>query len=184
MICAANWYAVQTRPRNEPFVSAMLCSKGYEVFLPQSRSSGVARAGSASVDQALFPGYLFCWVPQEAPGRIVTTPGVIRILGVGGRPTPLPVEEIENIRRAVDSGIQVNPWPRLEEGDEVEVLNGPLAGCSGILVRWRSINRIIISVAMLHRSIAVDVDLSWVALRARRAAQQALAAVQCRGLAG
>ncbi len=178
MISAASWYAVQTRPQHEHFVAEVLRFKGYEVLLPRGNTGRLAHATRQLREQPLFPGYLFCWVPSELPGMIVTTPGVIRILGTSGRPTPLSVEEIENIRRAVDSKLHIHHWPCLEQGDEVEVLSGPLAGCTGILRNWKSTSRLIISVAMLQRSIAVEVDLNWIGLRSRHAVAGGLSAAR------
>src|SRR5262252_7447331 len=89
------WYAVQTRPRCEMASAALLKDKGYEVFYP-------ARRMNNSTQRAIFPSYLFCRSTTSALGLIVTTPGVIKLLGRPGKPETVPDAEIAQVRRLVD----------------------------------------------------------------------------------
>lgn len=106
---------------------------------------------------------MFCRISPAAGGLVVTTPGVIRIVGVGLHPSPISDEEIVNIRLMVSSGCRTQRWPFLQVGQRVRIVGGPLRGLEGILLRERNINRLVISIALLQRSSAVEVDAEWVA---------------------
>ena len=93
---------------------------------------------------------------------IVTTPGVHSLVCWSGRPADIPPGEIEAVRRLVESPLQVEPHPFLKCGDLVRIKSGPLEGIEGILVRKTRGYRLVLSVEMLSRSAAVEVDVSMV----------------------
>ena len=159
---AARWFAVQTKPKHEKSVSAYLEGKGYAQLLPlyQSwhRSSGRLRG----VLLPLFKGYLFCRFDPFRRLPILITPGVSSIVGIGREPEPIPSEEIQRIQTSCASGLQITPWPYLERGDVVRVECGPLQGVEGIFVNEKSTSRLVVSVQILRRSVAVEVDRDWV----------------------
>jgi transcription antitermination factor NusG len=150
------WFALQVRTGLESVCSRALGSKGYEEFLPLSTKAGV-RA------QALFPGYLFCRINGDVKGLVVTTPGVIRIVGCGGIPSPIADEEIATIRSVVESGCPTYSWPYLQTGQKVRLTGGPLEGAEGILLQVKNCQRLVVSISLLQRSVAVQVNAEWVA---------------------
>ena len=157
------WYAVQARPLTEKMVESHLQYKGYEVFLPAIPMRR-PRSKRVTGEQArpLFPGYLFCRVGPRAFGPIVTTPGVVRIVGAGRRWEPIDDQEIEDLKTVVRSGLPVRPWPRLEDGVRVEVVCGPLRGCRGTYKTHRDENHLLISLTLLQRSVTVAIQLDWI----------------------
>jgi len=137
----------------------VLAAKNYEVFLPTRRQAKQRPVNqSPERRKALFPGYLFCKITDRGVGKILTTPGVIRIVGIGNRPTPVPDEELESIRTAVESGINAQTWRYLPHGSKVRISNGPLEGLSGVLVSEPSGRRLVVSVTLLQRSVAITLD--------------------------
>ena len=92
----------------------------------------------------------------------VTTPGIHFLVSWGGRPANIPPEEIEAARRLVQSSLQVEPHPFLKCGDRVRIKSGPLEGIEGILVRKTRGFRLVLSVEMLSKSAAVEVDVAIV----------------------
>jgi transcription antitermination factor NusG len=90
------------------------------------------------------------------------TPGVTSIIGQGRQPEPIPGEEITRIQASCASGLQVAPWPYLERGDMVRVECGPLQGVEGIFISEKNTCRLVISVEILRRSVAVELDRDWV----------------------
>jgi transcription antitermination factor NusG len=92
---------------------------------------------------------------------ILTTPGVIGILGAGKTPVPVDIEEIEAIRAILRSGLAAQPWPLLRVGSKVYIERGPLAGLEGIVINTDKVYRLIVSVSMLQRSVAVEIDREW-----------------------
>jgi len=92
----------------------------------------------------------------------VVTPGVLQIVGCGRTPTPIEDREIQAIQIAVASGVSGQPWPYLEVGEKVRIHTGTLSGLEGILVNFKGNHRVVLSVTLLQRSVALEVDLSWV----------------------
>ncbi len=157
------WYALAVRPRHERRVSLVLRSKGYREFLPMYHARRRWTDRVAEIELPLFPGYVFCqFDPGDRRVPIVTTPGVIRI--VGGPNGPVAVDEIEmaTVRAVVDSGIAAQPWPYLATGQAVRIQHGALAGIEGILLEVKGRRRLIVSVTLLQRSIHVDIDSALV----------------------
>jgi transcriptional antiterminator NusG len=152
-----SWFALHVKPRAEKSVSVILKYKGYDQFVPTR-----ARRSGRHVDQPLFPGYVFCRFGSDVLGPIVTTPGVIRILGAGSVPIAIPETEIDAIRQIVDSGVRVRPYPYLNsdfhEGAFVRVCEGPLRGIEGKILRAGKNSVLIFSVNALQRSVEVDLS--------------------------
>src|ERR1700722_971689 len=159
---AATWYAVQTRPKHEKSVSALLEFKGYEQLLPLYQSWHRSSGRMKSVLLPLFKGYLFCRFDPLRRLPVLMTPGVSSIVGRGREPEPLPGGEVARIQASCTSGLQVTPWPYLERGDLVRVECGPLQGIEGIFINEKSTCRLVVSVEILKRSVAVEVNRDWV----------------------
>jgi len=156
------WFALQVRPRCEDLAAAILCGKGYEQYLPvHSSPLRTSRLRTCGITP-LFPGYLFCRFSASANGPIVTTPGVIRIVSQGKTAVPISDEEIATIRAIERSDQIVHPFPYLKIGDRVRVNRGPLAGVEGLLVNIRTNYRLVVSIDLLCRSIAVEIEAHWI----------------------
>jgi transcription antitermination factor NusG len=152
------WYALQVRPRCEERVRRHLQGKGYEVFLPTYECRRRWSDRVKSLVLPLFPSYIFSRFDVEKRLPILITPGVDSIVGAGKSPIPVDQKEISAIRSVMNSGIASQPWPYLETGDVVEVDNGPLEGLSGIVLRDKGSDRLVISVTLLRRSVSVEID--------------------------
>ena len=151
------WFALQVKRRLEKFVALGLRQKGYEGFVPVRELQQTHKGTLIKRQEALFPGYVFCEIRRDGYGLVVTTPGVIRIVGSGSNPTPIDPVEIDSLRLSCDSGRQVDPCEFLNVGDQVLVEDGPLAGVVGILTEFRNEQRVVISVTQCMRSVAVEV---------------------------
>jgi transcription antitermination factor NusG len=154
------WYAIYTRHQHEKTVAQILTSKGFDTFLPLYRSARTWNDRTKMLDLPLFPCYVFLQGGFERRAEIITTPGIHFIVSSGGQPAAIPPCEIDVIRRAVESGSRVEPHPLLECGNRVRVKSGPLAGVEGILVRKKNSYRLVLSVEMLGKAAAVEVDLT------------------------
>src|SRR5262245_30994247 len=156
------WYALKVRPRFERSVVAHLRNRGYDPFLP---CYSVKRHWSdrvKSIELPLFPGYLFCQFDINSRFPIITTPGVNFVVGVGRVPEPIGQHEIESIRRVVNSGLRYEPYPYLGVGQVVQVEQGALAGVYGLVMDVKNSCRLIISINLLKRSVATEIDRRWV----------------------
>jgi transcription antitermination factor NusG len=155
------WYALRVRSKFENLVSATLRGKGYQEFLPQYRSRRHWSDRFKELDLPLFPGYLFCRFDVGVRLPILTTPGVIAIVGAGKTPVPLSDAEIAAIAAIVRSGLPAHPWPCLTVGSRVIIERGSLAGIEGIAINVDKKYRLVVSVPLLQRSVAVEIDREW-----------------------
>src|ERR1041385_3577734 len=154
------WYAVQTRSRFEKTVRSELESRGVDHFLPAVNEVHQWRDRKRVVETPIFAGYLFVHIPDFAEQRlqVLTSHGVVRILGSNGAIQPLPDGEIESIRKLLASGKPCLPHPFIREGAWVRVRKGPLAGVEGRLVRFKGEERLVLSNDLLSQSVASEVN--------------------------
>ena len=164
---STGWVAIHTRHQHETLAARSLTYKGFEVFLPQYTSRRQWSDRTRELSTPLFPCYVFLRGELEQQIKILTTPGVLGLVGFAGVPAIIPDAEIEAVRRTVARCVQVEPYPFLKCGDWVRVKGGPLEGVEGILVRNKKQFRLVLSVQLLQRSAAVEVD-AWMVERAPR----------------
>jgi transcription antitermination factor NusG len=159
-ICGANsqWFAIRTAAGREKSAASQLQSRGYETLLPVYRSRRQWCDRVKELELALFPGYLFSRFDFNQRLPILITPGVHLIVGTGKIPSPVSDAEIEALRRVAASGTPAEPHPYLSAGQRVRIRAGALAGLEGILVDVKNSARMILSVELLRRSVAVQVD--------------------------
>lgn len=156
MVPGLEWFALRVKPRTERMVADMLRGKGYEEFLPLHPERRRWSDRVKTVDTPLFAGYVFCRFDVEHRLPILKTPGVLHVVSIGKTPHPIDAEEIESIRVLAASGLQLEAWPYLHVGHRVRIVGGPLAGASGVLQSVKSKDRLIVSISLLQRSVAVE----------------------------
>ena len=153
----AKWYALYTCPRHEKLVHQQLNAKTIESYLPLYKSLRRWNDRTALIELPLFPGYLFVRIHHSARLRVLTVPGVVRLIGFNGQLACVTVEEIQAIRTAV--ALQMaEPCPYLVEGRRIRLTAGPLKGLEGIVVRRKGNLRAVISIHSIMQSFAVEVD--------------------------
>jgi transcription antitermination factor NusG len=135
----------------------MLESRGYEYFLP-------LRKTEKKVPAALFPGYLFCRLDlSDRRAPLVTTPGVVRLVGNGRAPLPIPDIEIESLRTVLASELPAESCGPWSPGQKVRIVRGPLAGAVGSLSYVKNRNRLIVNISILQRAVSVELDEAYAA---------------------
>ena len=152
------WYAVRVRSQHEDVVARHLRVRGLETFLPLYRSHHRWSDRFKEVELPLFPGYVFCQFDPANRLPVLTVPGVVHLVGAGKKPLPIDETEIAAIRAATSSGLPTQPWPFLEIGQKVKIEYGPLCGIEGILLGFRSHQRLVLSITLLQRSVAVEIN--------------------------
>jgi transcription antitermination factor NusG len=156
------WYALRVRSRHENTVASHLRARGYESFLPLYKSQRRWSDRFKEIELPLFPGYVFCQFNPLNRLPILSVPGIVHMVGVGRTPVAVDEMEIAALQAAVKSGLPRQPWPFVEIGDRVRIEHGPLRGVEGILLGFRGHQRLVLSVTLLQRSMAVHVDEAWV----------------------
>ena len=156
------WFALRTRSNFERVCALSLSQKGYETLLPAYWCRRRRRDRNVDVELPLFPGYLFCRFDYQRRLPILMSPGIVHIVGGSSAPEPVPEVEIATVRAIVESHLRTEPWPFLEIGQRVRIFGGPLAGVEGLLVDSKGRHRLVVSITLLQRSIAAEIDARWV----------------------
>jgi len=154
------WYAAYTCAQHEKRVAAELGMREVEHFLPLYSSVRRWTDRRVSLELPLFPGYVFVRLPLRDRLRVVQIPSVVRLVGFNGLPTALPDEEIETLRSGLCENLYAEPHPFLTVGRRVRITAGAFAGLEGVLKKRKNSVRVVVSLELIQRSVAVDVDIA------------------------
>jgi transcription termination/antitermination protein NusG len=162
----AQWFVLWTHSHSERLVHDQLIGKGFEMFLPTIKTWSRRKGVQSQIALPMFPGYVFLRhaIDKGSYVEIAKARGLVRMLGERwDRLTPVPDDEIDAIRRVVASDVPAFPHPYLREGQQVRIVAGPLAGLDGLLISTKPHRGLfVVSVALLQRSVAVEVDCTQV----------------------
>jgi transcription antitermination factor NusG len=154
------WYAVQTCANHEKRVLEQLGQRAVEAYLPRYASVRRWKDRRVRLELPLFPGYVFVHFALRDQLRVLQTPSVVRLVGFGGQPAPLPDYDIDTLRGGLAAEARIEPHPYLQVGQRVRVTAGALRGLEGILVRKKNITRLVVSLHLIMRSVAVEIDIA------------------------
>jgi transcription antitermination factor NusG len=154
----AGWYALYTCPRHEKRVAQQIEQRSISCFLPLYRSVRRWKDRRKELDLALFPGYVFVRIGLADRLRVLQLPSAVRLVSFRGQPAALPDAEIEELRQRLSRGGRLEPHPYLRVGRRVRVHSGPMEGLEGVLVRKKDRCRVVFSIDLIMRSVAVEVD--------------------------
>lgn len=167
MLNDPKWHALWTHSRCEQKVHDQLIPRGFEVFLPRIQAGGRQGSNGQRAFSPMFPGYLFLRhaMDRAACVEVLKAKGLVKILGERwDRLASIPDDQIDVVRKAADAGLAALPHPYLREGQRVRILRGPLAGVEGIFVRGDAPKGLLVlSLELLRRSVAVEIDRTLVA---------------------
>lgn len=156
-----NWYAIYVRSRHEFQVFERLSSANIDAFLPTVERLSRWKDRKKKVNFPLFPSYLFVHINKSYDNllTVLKIKGVVRFLGINPcEPEPIPEEQIISLKRVVESKELLDPYPYLKEGQMVRIKGGPLSGVEGVLVEKLGQHKLVISVDILQRGVAIAVD--------------------------
>ena len=152
------WYAAYTCANHEKRVGEQLHGRAVEHFLPLYETLHRWKDRRVRLQLPLFPGYLFVRLALRDRSRVLQIPSVVRLVGFNGQPAALPDEEIEALRNGLARQLRAEPHPYLTVGRRVRILRGPLEGSEGILIRKKGLLRVVLSVDLIMRSVALEID--------------------------
>src|SRR6266446_9608059 len=152
------WFALGVTARHEKAISRMLHQKGYETFLPVYTNRHQYGKRSREFELPLFPGYVFCRFNLSTRLPILTTPGVLQVIGAGRVPLPIDHHEISALQTAVKANARLVPWPFWQTGQKGRITFGPLSGVEGIVMNVKDPSRLVLSVSLLQRSVLLEID--------------------------
>jgi len=151
------WYAVYTKAHHEKRVEQQMRQRGIDCFLPVYKAVRRWKDRRKILELPLFPGYVFVHLPWRARLQVLQLLGVVEFVSCGGRPVPLADAEIDSLRNGLHFAC-AEPNPYLRVGRQVRIRSGPLTGIEGILARRKDKLRVVLSIHLIQRSIAVEVD--------------------------
>lgn len=163
-----HWYALSVKSRYEKAVGRFLENFGYVFFVPTYKARRIWSDRIKHVDAPLFPGYVFCRFDIYKRLPILMIPGIQHIVGGTQIPRPVDAAEIRALQTAMESGAAREPWPFLQVGDRLRIEHGSFAGLEGILLQTKGRYRLVLSITLLQRSVAVDIDSAFVSMVSRR----------------
>jgi transcription termination/antitermination protein NusG len=153
------WYAIQTRSRHEKVVRDQLAAKSITHLLPLWRKRSIWKDRVKFIDVPLFSGYLFGYFALQDKVAVLETVGVARLVGINGKPMPIPEEQIVAVRTMMEHRLPCTPHPYLVEGMRVRIKCGLLAGIEGILVQKKQRHRLVINVDAIQQAIAMTIEV-------------------------
>jgi transcription antitermination factor NusG len=153
------WYAVVSRSRHEKLVASALTSLGVRTLLPLIAEVHRWSDRRKVVDTPLFPGYVFVHIPsaREAQVAVLRTTGVVRFVGNHRGASPIPEKEIDDVRAVLSHSMNCSPYPFLKIGQRVRIVGGSLDGVEGVLLKRDGERKLVISIELIQRSLAVSV---------------------------
>ena len=154
------WYAAYTCANHEKRVAAELGARDVEHFLPLYSSVRRWKDRRVNLELPLFAGYIFVRLALRDRMQVVQIPSVVRLVGFGGLPTALPDTEIEILRTGLCQSLRAEPHPFLTVGRRVQITAGPFAGVAGVLKRKKNSLRVVVTLELIQRSVAVEVDVA------------------------
>jgi transcription antitermination factor NusG len=155
-----HWYAVYTCANHEKRIAAQFDERSIENFLPLYETVRRWKDRRMRIALPLFPGYIFVRHSLRKRLDILKVPGVVRLVGFNNAAAPLPIEDIETLRNGLKRSYNAEPHPYLTMGRRVRIVHGPFEGLEGILLRRKGNLRVVLSIHLIMRSVAVDVDLA------------------------
>ena len=157
------WFVLTVAPRHELSAGQHLQTKGFETSVPAYRVRRRWSDRTKTITLPIFPGYVFCRFSIDSRIPVLNTPGVRGAISFGSQLAYLEDHEIERIHRMAESGLNLEPLGSLKTGMQVKIVGGPLRGMQGVLAQVNGAMRVVVNVELLHRAVAVHVDLEAVA---------------------
>jgi transcription elongation factor/antiterminator RfaH len=155
---AVPWYVAYTRPRHEKLVAYQLHEHGVRSFVPLYASVRRWKDRRKRLELPLFPGYVFVQLALQCRLDLLRLPGVVDLVRFQGKPVPVVSREIEALLQGLTAASVVHPHPYLQAGRKVRIQRGALDGVEGIFVQRRGQTRVVLSVSLIQRSVAIEIE--------------------------
>jgi transcription antitermination factor NusG len=166
------WYALYTKHQHEKSAADLLVRKQFEVLSPLYSSTRRWKDRTKQgVLLPVFPCYLFVHTTLDRKLEVVRTPGIFSMVSSGGLACEVPEQDIQMVRKICSEPSRIEPHPYLCTGETVRVRTGPFAGLSGVITRLKNGFRVVLSIALLQKSVAVELDALSLEPESRAAAQ-------------
>lgn len=156
------WYACYTRARHEKQVERLLVQRGIECYLPLVPRLRKWKDRRKLVSMPMFPSYVFGKFSASELYQVLNVPGVATVVRSNGRLVPIKAEDLENVKRfaaglqGTNISLQVRPY--VSEGQRVRVMEGPLEGVEGVVIKRRNSTRVLVGLEAIGQGLEINVD--------------------------
>jgi len=151
------WYAAYTLPRHEKVVADRLVEQRFESYLPLYPAMRCWNGRRVEIDLPLFQGYVFVKMLLADRIRILSRPGIIRLVSFNGHPAVLPDEEIERLKTSL-SRWKATPYPFFTAGKQILIRSGPFAGMRGRILRRKGKTRLVVTLELIQSAMLLELD--------------------------
>ena len=151
------WYVVYTLPRHEKAVANRLISQRITSYLPLYSTVRCWNQRRVEVELPLFPGYVFVRMLLSDKIRILSRPGIIRLLSANGNLVVFSDEEMESLQSSLAIW-KAKPYPFLTSGKQVRIKSGPFAGLEGTILRRKGKMRLLVTLDLIQSAMLLEVD--------------------------
>ena len=149
------WYVLHTKSRQEKILANELAARSVEHYLPLVKRPRFYGNRKVTVEEPLFPGYVFLFGDIDQAYVADRTKRVANIINVTDQKK---LEwELDNIRRALAHEVPLDPYPHLTKGVRVEVRSGPFQGLQGVIEDKGKDARLILQVDVLGRAVSLEI---------------------------
>lgn len=160
---APRWYALRSMSRQEKKLHDDLTEMGFESYLPMTKELRQWSDRKKWVSFPMFRGYLFLRSSSRYFPRVLEHPAAVHIVRLGGKFAAIPDEQIEFIRKIAENQLRYEASSEeFEKGDAVEVVQGPLKGCTGIWIKQKTKYNVSVHVEQLSTVISVEVPAAFI----------------------
>ena len=157
-----NWIVVRSKPRSEKIAYTQLIVRGIEAYLPLLKERRKWSDRKKWVEFPLFSSYLFARVEIKNSIFVLQTHGVSSLVKFGEEIAIVQDEVIAAIKLAIDGGYQLTPAEYFVAGNAVEVIEGPMAGVKGIVVKLKGKDRLVIKIDAIQQALSIDIDTRFI----------------------
>jgi transcription antitermination factor NusG len=151
------WYVAYARPRHEKHIAHQLEQRGIRSLVPLYTSVRRWKDRRKRLELPLFPCYVFVQIALQRRLDLLRLPGVVDLVSFQGKPAPVLTSEIETLQ-SLNAATMAHPYPYLQAGRKVRIRSGALQGLEGIFVRRRGQSRVVLSVSLIQRSVAIEIE--------------------------
>jgi len=145
------WYAVQCASRREAYAALHLKRQNFDVLFPVRMATRRHARKLESVRTPFFPGYLFvAFEPAKTRWRAINgTRGVVRLVGCGDAPTPVPSRVMTALKSECDPDGVLSRRPDFTTGQPLRVVAGAFADIVGTFERLDEDGRVRLLLEMM-----------------------------------
>lgn len=151
------WYVAYARPRHEKHIAHQFEQRGIRSLVPLYTSVRRWKDRRKRLELPLFPCYVFVQIALQRRLDLLRLPGVVDLVSFQGKPAPVLTSEIETLQ-SLNAATMAHPYPYLQAGLKVRIRSGALKGLEGIFVRRRGQSRVVLSVSLIQRSVAIEIE--------------------------